>query len=98
MNYQIPAAAEKYSESPVFTQDTIPDGLRKDHNTKASVWGKIIVFKGTLIYLRDGLPAQRLKSGECGTILPEEPHFVTPDGDVTFKVEFYREPALSAEQ
>lgn len=86
MTQQIPAGTEKYSGSPVFIEDTIPDARRKDHRIKAYVWGRIVVEDGTFIYLHNELPAQRVKAGKCATILPEEPHSVTPDGDVSFKV------------
>ncbi len=93
----LPSSAVKYSESPVFTQDTIPEALCKDHKTKPSVWGQIVVSEGALMYLRDKRPAQRVRAGECATILPQEPHFVLPDGRVEFKVEFYREQSGGSE-
>lgn len=81
---------EKYSESPLFTQDTVPEALKRDHQTKQGVWGRIVVSSGGLRYLREDRPAQILNSSETAMIYPQEPHSVAPIGDVTFKVEFYR--------
>lgn len=94
----LPPHVVKYSESPVFTEESIPEALRKNHQTKPMVWGQIVVKEGTLMYLRDNRPAQRVRAGENATIYPEEPHSVAPEGDVTFKVEFYREPVEGANQ
>jgi len=85
-----PAGLQKYSQSPMFTEATIPGALQKDHSTKASVWGKIVVSRGALIYIRDGQSPQTVQAGETATIFPEEKHHVTPSGEVTFQVEFYR--------
>jgi len=37
-----------YKELPVWTQQTIPQGFKKQHNTKAGTWAKLTVFKGEL--------------------------------------------------
>lgn len=93
MMHDLPETVEKYSQSPVFTQDTIPAALQRDHKTKASVWGLIVVSEGALIYTRNDHPPRKIGAGEVATIYPKEPHQVAPDGDVRFQVEFYREPA-----
>ncbi|WP_298921001.1 DUF1971 domain-containing protein [uncultured Roseobacter sp.] len=93
MTRDLPETVEKYSQSPVFTQDTIPAALQRDHNTKPSVWGLIVVSDGALIYTRNEHAPQKIPAGEVATIYPEEPHHVAPDGEVRFQVEFYREPA-----
>lgn len=81
----------KYSQSPVFTEETLPDSLRQEHRTKAGLWGKLIVTKGALTYLRKNKPAQTISTGETATIFPEERHHVTPKEAVEFHIEFYRE-------
>ncbi|NQY59483.1 DUF1971 domain-containing protein [Cognatishimia sp.] len=88
-----PQTLTKYSESPEFTQDTIPLALRRDHYTKDGVWGKIVVTEGELLYLREDLPAQVVTATKPATIFPTEPHSVSPRGNVRFKVEFYRDDA-----
>lgn len=92
MPNDLPAVLQKYSQSPVFNQSTIPDALRRDHSTKAGIWGQIVVSQGALIYLRDDRPAQIVDKAHPATIYPEELHSVQPKGDVEFRVEFYRRP------
>lgn len=92
MRNDLPVSVVKYSESPLFDQDTVPDALLRDHNTKAGVWGRIVVTEGALTYLREGRPAQIVSPDKPALIYPEEPHSVQPKGAVKFKVEFYRLP------
>ncbi|NNH26337.1 MULTISPECIES: SAM-dependent methyltransferase TehB [Acinetobacter] len=37
-----------YKELPVWTQQSIPQGFKNQHNTKAGTWAKLTVFKGEL--------------------------------------------------
>ena len=90
MAHDFPSNLLKYSQSPVFTERTVPSALLKDHRTKASVWGKLIVNKGTLIYQRIDQPAQTLVAGDSATIFPQELHHVIPQDTVEFQVEFYK--------
>jgi tellurite resistance-related uncharacterized protein len=98
MARDLPDTVEKYSQSPIFTQDTIPAALQRDHSTKAAVWGLIVVSAGTLTYTRTAQQPQRIRAGEVATIYPEELHNVAAEGDVQFQVEFYREPAKAIEK
>lgn len=90
MIYKLPENLVKYSESPLFTQATVPDALRQDHQTKAGVWGKIVVTSGALAYRRQGRAVQLVTAGRPAVIFPQDPHSVAPQGDVAFRVEFYR--------
>lgn len=42
------SAPEPYRSTPVFDENTLPGGLRKEHRTKAGVWGIIRVLEGRL--------------------------------------------------
>jgi tellurite resistance-related uncharacterized protein len=85
-----------YRSTPVFTNDTLPEGLRRAHSTKADVWGLLKVLKGTILYVTE-------ETGECqmvqapGTvvILPQQLHSVEPQGDMEMQVDFYHEPPRS---
>ena len=39
-----------YKSTPVFNENTLPAGLRKEHRTKAGVWGLIRVLEGQVKY------------------------------------------------
>ena len=92
MLVQLPEGLEKYSETPLFTEKSVPDKITNEHRTKPGVWGKLIVFDGGLDYVIPGPPEarQHIKAGEFGVIEPEIIHFVDITGSVAFKVEFYK--------
>ena len=89
---KLPANVQKYANSPVFTEATVPMNLLSAHATKAGVWGKLIVKSGALTYtiLTDPQEIIRLEAGDFGVIEPDTLHFVTPEGAVEFCVEFYK--------
>jgi tellurite resistance-related uncharacterized protein len=95
MTLSLPADAEKYAQTKVFSANTIPKPLLQDHSTKPSSWGLIVVGSGSLIYTRINQDPQRLSPGTDGVILPGELHKIAPDGDVSFHVEFYHDPTTS---
>ena len=87
----IPATATAYKQTATFTQDTLPAGLRSAHRTAAGVWGRITVLEGALHYeILEPYESQVLTPELSGVVEPAVPHQVTPLGDVTFFVEFYR--------
>jgi len=90
MTEELPKGLTAYKRTPVFDQDSIPAGLRREHRTKAGVWALIHVLEGKLLYQRDGPPgAQVLTPAQPGVVHPEEPHDVQPMGPVSFFVEFH---------
>jgi tellurite resistance-related uncharacterized protein len=94
----LPAGLVAYRRTPIFDQDTIPAGLRREHRTTAGVWGLITVLEGRLRF-RTLRPATEtvLAPGTPMPVAPQQPHEVDPDGPVRFFVEFYRaaDPASS---
>ncbi|MFH7811405.1 MULTISPECIES: DUF1971 domain-containing protein [Acetobacter] len=81
---------EPYRSTPVFDQDTLPAALRTRHNTRAGVWGVIRVLEGTLKLTYLDPPSELLLTPATpGLILPQQPHFVTPVGTMTMRVDFY---------
>lgn len=91
----LPSNVIAYRKTPVFTQETIPQALLNQHNTKAGCWGKIWVISGQLIYriLTNPPEEHELTSTSPGIVEPQIPHHVTPCGPVEFYVEFYAEAA-----
>ena len=85
-------AATPYRSTPVFDQDTLPAALRARHATKAGVWGMIRVLEGELMLTwLEPESSMLLEPGKPGRILPEQPHFVTPEGPMKMQVDFYDE-------
>ena len=90
-----PDDLEKYSETSVFSDESVPAKLTREHNTKKGVWGKLVLLEGALDYVVPGAPekSRRLSEGETAIIEPQEIHYVTPHKGAAFRVEFYRRRA-----
>jgi tellurite resistance-related uncharacterized protein len=92
-NLEIPEGFVAYKRTAEFTEQTVPEALRKDHSTKEGVWAKIRVGEGKLRYRIPALGAEmELSEDKIGIVLPEILHSVEPLGHVRFFVEFYRLP------
>ncbi len=86
----LPPGVIAYRRTPVFDQDTIPAGLRREHRTRPGVWAVITVLEGKLCFRTlDPISETLLSSSTPGVVTPEQPHEVDPDGPVRFFVEFY---------
>ena len=83
-------APAPYKSTPVFDESTLPAGLRKEHRTKAGVWGVIRVLEGRVRYrVLDPVSEIILDPDHPGLVLPDQPHFVEPLGAMRMQVEFY---------
>ena len=88
--------AQPYKSTPVFDEYSLPAGLRRDHSTKAGVWGVIRVREGELLFERAG-ETRTLTPAAPALVLPEEKHRVEPLGAMRMQVDFYHmEPDLSS--
>ena len=86
----MPPGLVPYRRTPIFTEATLPAGLRRRHQTKAGVWGLIVVVEGRLRFRRlDPFVETTLDPAAPAVVAPEEPHEVEPIGPVRFFVEFY---------
>jgi tellurite methyltransferase len=95
--FELPAGFVVYKHTPIFTETTIPDALRRDHATRAGVWARIVVLEGRLRYTVDTpLLTTDLSPDRPGIVPAESRHRVEPLGPVRFQVEFWAAPAVSA--
>ena len=86
-------APAPYRSTPVFDQDSLPSALRGHHATKAGVWGLIRVIEGKLRLSYLEPPSEILLEAEqAAIVLPEQLHFVTPQGPMKMQVDFYNQP------
>lgn len=91
--FELPEHFVTYKQTPMFTEESLPEGLKKDHSTKTGVWAKIIVTEGKLLYRVAALNTEmELSRNQAGIVVPEILHCVEPLGAVRFFVEFYRSP------
>ena len=87
----LPVCAQKYKETRVFTEVTIPAGFTREHATKDGVWGKICVVKGALeltVY-EPTKSTLELSEGEFAVAAPKQSHSVKLAEGAAFMVEFY---------
>jgi tellurite resistance-related uncharacterized protein len=97
---ELPTGFCPYRRTDVFTQDTVPAGLLKAHNTREGVWALITVLDGELAYsvADPRRPASRTVLSPHtppGVIEPTILHSVAPLGPVRFFVEFHRQENVS---
>jgi tellurite resistance-related uncharacterized protein len=82
-----------YRSTPIFDEATLPAALRREHRTKAGVWGVIRVIEGRVKLSYVEPPSDMiLTAGSSGLLLPEQPHFVEPLGAMKMRVDFYDQP------
>lgn len=88
----LPTELRAYKRTAVFDQDTMPGALRRMHETKLGVWGKICILEGRLKlrYVDDG-SEHLLDPERFGVVCPRQAHEVEPQGPVRFFIEFYAE-------
>jgi tellurite resistance-related uncharacterized protein len=90
MSLGLPGGLVAYKRTPVFDQDSLPAGLRREHRTKPGVWALIHVLEGRLLYrILDPLEERELSPGAPGVVRPGQAHEVAPRGPVRFFVEFH---------
>jgi tellurite resistance-related uncharacterized protein len=87
---KIPESVMAYKRTPVFTNETMPKGLLKDHATSGHVWGRIHMEEGEMEYTIPGEGVYILKPGQEGVIEPQILHHVRPLGKVLFFIEFFK--------
>jgi tellurite resistance-related uncharacterized protein len=88
----LPENVTPYKRTPEFTAATVPAGLLRSHDTKAGVWGKIVVLEGELLYriLEPDFEEILLSADRYGVVEPTVKHEVVPRPEVRFYVEFHR--------
>ncbi len=90
---KLPDNVRAYKKTPVFSHESVPAGLLKDHSTKADTWGVLHVEQGALIYIvtEPGYEEECvISAGSTAIIAPEHKHYVALQEDVSFYIEFYR--------
>ena len=89
--FELPEHFQPYHRTPVFTEETVPAAITRDHHTKPGTWARIRVEEGRLRYHVPSLGRVfELSPEESGVVIPEVVHHVEPVGRVRFSVEFYR--------
>ena len=75
-----------------FTEDTIPDALKREHALAAGRWGVLHVLEGQMVFVDLETEQERiLEAPDLNIIRPGAPHKVSLDGPVTCRIDFFRE-------
>ncbi|MDB1144896.1 MAG: SAM-dependent methyltransferase TehB [Alcaligenaceae bacterium] len=87
-----------YKTMPIWTYETLPEGFRKRHNTKAGTWAKLNILSGKLQFDELNENDEVLNSyifdsnTEVPFVAPQLWHKVTPlTEDLTCQLSFYHE-------
>ena len=85
-----------YAASPVFDEQSLPEKLRKDHQTKEGTWGLLRVLEGEVrLIFTDPHREVLVTPDKPAPIAPMANHYVVPLGKMKMQVEFHRsEPVL----
>lgn len=93
---EFPDGLMAYRKTAIFTEDSIPKGLLKNHSLGDGHWGLLHVLSGQLIYTihHSEIKPSILSENEQAVIVPCMLHAVKPIGSVRFYVEFYAKNGL----
>lgn len=88
---ELPEALRPVRTSPVWDEQTMPNGLRRTHRLAPRTWGRLIVHRGRLRFAASTSPTIQidLGTGESQAIPPEVEHEIEPLGVFNFSVEFF---------
>jgi tellurite methyltransferase len=86
-----PEGLEEVRRTELFTEATMPAGLRRAHRVATGTWAELAVEAGRLrLHLAPlGLEVE-LGPGDRHAIPPDVDHAVEPDGPVRFTLAFFR--------
>lgn len=86
----LPDDLNLYKRTPTFTEQSLPQGLLKNHQTKEGVWALLRVTEGKLEYTIESNETHILEPRKDGVIEQGISHCIKPLGKVKFFIEFYK--------
>ena len=90
----LPDGLELARTTKVFDNDSAPAGLLRAHQVAEGVWGRLIVYTGSVgfVFEDDDSEVITVGKGDAVVIPPQRLHHVVLTEPATFAVEFYRRP------
>ncbi len=80
-----------HSSTPIFTNITCPDAIRKAHQADKGYYGVLNILDGSLIFVwEDNHERIVLDNKKPFYIESERKHHLEFDGQVKFRVDFYK--------
>jgi len=86
----LPENVTFYKRTPVYTAETLPPGILKNHRTKEGIWCVIEIIEGEIAYIIGNTEQHILRPGHNGVIEPQVLHHLKPRGAVKFAIAFYQ--------
>ncbi len=92
-NDPIPAGLVPTGSSPIFSQDSIPEALQREHALAKNRWGILHVLTGRVEFedLATGA-VKKVRAPDLITIRPRAPHRLLVRFPVTCRIDFFVEP------
>ncbi len=89
---RLPEDVKPYSQSPIFTAETVPEKLLGHHNLKPGTWGLMHVEKGNVQFFVEDQqdPIAKLNAQDRFVIVPEERHYIKVSEDARLYIEFWK--------
>ena len=89
---KLPEHVKAYSQSPLFTANTVPEKLLGHHNLKPGTWGLLHVEKGNVQFFVESEqdPIAKLKPNDKFVIVPKERHYIKVSDDARLYIEFWK--------
>jgi tellurite resistance-related uncharacterized protein len=87
----LPEGAVCTRTTDVFTEATLPAGLKKVHNTRDGVWAVVSVVDGSASFrfLPEGA-SRELSAGDEVVVDPRHDHVLTPGPTMKVQIAFFR--------
>lgn len=91
MKKNIPGKLSLYKKTKVFSNETVPEALKKNHKIIPGSWGRLVIQEGELILkFNNKNESFLITKTRPGIIEPEVMHFIELKGKVSFYIEFYK--------
>ncbi len=88
-------AGRPYKITPPFTEETLPEALRREHSTKAGAWGLIRMLEGRVrLHFADNGTSEELTPERPGVVAPQRVHWVETMGPMRMRIEFHDQPPV----
>ena len=90
---RLPPGLVPSSSSLIFTANTIPDAIQREHTLAAGHWGVLHVFEGSIRFVDlEAADEHVISAPDLITIHPQVPHRVVVEGSLRCRIDFFREP------
>ena len=89
----MPAGLNPAGSTPLFSQDSIPEALQREHALAPGRWGILHVFSGAVRFVDLESGRGRVARAPDSVIIPPlQPHRLVIGGELSCRIDFFMEP------